>query len=323
MPAAALSLLLALQVTGATLPRGGWGRARNGLSHNISCASCSLCATAVLNRTGWKGAQLYNVTWDLPVENNVAELTCCSASNGLAGHRSRNITAGLPWSSQDIGPAQDPERAAQGQRSFLCIVYDYGAVQAPTVHGSVAATTPSLPFLPPPPPACSSYTTLAACPKNCFWSSRTCMAKPPIECGSNVRGTSHLNNALCVHLILNASSDVELHFMGTAESFNDTIIQHPPPLVKGGEDAWWSVFDGEHWSPPSLHPFRLCVQYASLPDKTQQVAICVSLLGGAFDLQVATSSNLVKNGSAAQYGWQSNDPYVAAVTINENVSTKL
>ena len=298
--------------------RGGGGFG-TGLSPNISCASCSACATAVLNNTDWTGRQLFNVTWDLPLVNSVSDLTCCSASSSAAGTRSQNSTAGLPWSSRDLGPAIDPERAAQGQRSFLCTVYDYGAVQAPA-RGSVAAITPRLPFLPPPPPSCSSYLTLAACPARCFWSSGACTALPPIECGSNVRGTPHRNNGLCVHLILNASESLSLHFMGTEGSFNDTILQHPPEAVKGGEDAWWSVWDGEDWSPPGLHPFRLCVQYASLPDKARQVAICVSLLGGAFDLQIATTPNLVKNGSAAQYGWQSNDPYVAAVTIGENAT---
>ena len=329
-PLAPLALLLLLLLlhelppgAGSSLPASDRGAGGFGteLSPNISCASCSACATAALNNTGWAGRQLFNVTWDLPPVNSVPDLTCCSASSSAAGKRSQNSTAGLPWSSRDLGPAIDPERAAQGQRSFLCTVYDYGAAQAPA-RGSVAAATPKLPFLPPPPPACSSYSTLSACPARCFWSSGACAALPPIECGSNVRGTPHRNNGLCVHLILNISSSAALQFMGTIGSFNETILQHPPPQVRGGEDAWWSVWDGEDWSPPGLHPFRLCVQYASLPDKTRQVAVCVSLLGGAFDLQIATTPNLVKNGSAAQYGWQSNDPYVAAVTIGENITAE-
>ena len=34
--------------------------------------------------------------------------------------------------------------------------------------------------------------------------------------------------------------------------------------LSAAQDAWWSVDSGVHWaSPPSLQPFRLCVQYAS------------------------------------------------------------
>ena len=182
---------------------------------NISCPSCSLCATTVLNSTDWTGRQLFNVTWDLPLVGNTPEITCCSAGSSAARQRSENSTVGIPWSSRDLGPAQDPERAAQGQRSFLCTIYDYGAVRTPTHGPSTAAVTPPLPVWPPSPPTCSRYSTLATCPTRCFWTSGECAAKPPIECGSNVRGTPHRNNGLCVHLIVNASSEVALHFMGT------------------------------------------------------------------------------------------------------------
>ena len=43
---------------------------------------------------------------------------------------------------------------------------------------------------------------------------------------------------------------------GTAPGHNSTH--------GGAQDAWWSVASGVHWGPPpSLQPFRLCVQYAS------------------------------------------------------------
>ena len=43
------------------------------------------------------------------------------------------------------------------------------------------------------------------------------------------QGPNHRNNALCVHLILNTSTELQLHLTGTAASFNQTIIQPPPP----------------------------------------------------------------------------------------------
>ena len=205
-------------------------------ARNTSCATCTQCCLSVLNGTGWTGNQLINTSWDSPIEVN-AQL-CCSLGTSAAPQRSRNSTAPLPWASQDIGPAKDPERAAAGQRSYLCVVYDDGATQT-AAHGSTAATTPPVPFFPPPPPPCSSYSELSSCPKRCFWTSAVCASKPPLECGSNVPGTPHRNNALCVHLILNnTSNDLQLHFTGMAGSFNETIIQHPPALLSADKDAW-------------------------------------------------------------------------------------
>ena len=130
-------------------------------------------------------------------------------------------------------------------------------------------------------------------------------------------GTDHRNNALCVHLILN--STLTLNFAGTAASHNDTVIQRPPQLLSAANDAWWSVYSGQHWArPPSLKPFRLCVQYVS-QDNATQVGVCVSL-DGSFDLTAATTPNLMRDSSSAQYGWQSENPFVATMTISPSQS---
>ena len=233
-----------------------------------SCTNCSIA-----NATSWQGKQLLNISFDLPLHGgggiaNVPVITCCGVAQGAASRRSRNSSDPVPWSVVDVGPAQDPERRAEGERSYLCTVYDYGARPHPLPPGAIAATTPALPFMPPspPPPApCSSYSTLAVCPKRCFWGRGACGSSPPIECGSNTPGSDHRNNAICVHLILDTSTELQLHLTGTTESFNETIIHHPPALVSAAQDAWWSVNSGVHWAPPppSLHPFRFCVQYAS------------------------------------------------------------
>ena len=82
---------------------------------------------------------------------------------------------------------------------------------------------------------------------------------------------------------------------------------------------------GEKWTPPpALHPFRLCVQYATAADGaetgggSQQIAVCVTL-AGAFDLQSAYSPTLAELPSL-QAGWQSQDPYVATVVVSRNAS---
>ena len=226
-----------------------------------TCAgSCGNCTTANATSAGWQGAQLLNITFDLPLHGgggvtNVPVITCCGVAQGAASRRSRNSTEPVPWSVADVGPAQDPERRAEGERSYLCTAYDYGARPLPLPPGAAgtAATTPALPYLPPPPPPpppCASYSTLAVCPKRCFWGRGACGASPPIECGTNTpvsrtvnagiwaafsqrqsrgQGPNHRNNALCVHLILNTSTELQLHLTGTAASFNQTIIQPPPP----------------------------------------------------------------------------------------------
>eukprot|EP01045_Picozoa_sp_COSAG04_P027946 COSAG04_NODE_4211_length_2229_cov_1.373239_2_plen_332_part_00 len=297
---------------------------------NASCpGACSGAGSCVVaNSSGWQGRQLLNDTTDLPLPGaaggpDLPALTCCATAASAASQRTRNTTDGLAWSVEDVGPAVDPERAAEGQRSFFCAVYDNAEPPSRVPSPATAGTTPPLPPFPPPPPPCSGFATLATCPKRCFWTQSACAAKPPLECGSNVAGTAHRNNALCVHLILNASDGLRFHFAGTAASENATVISSPPPVLTAQQDAWWAVDSGEKWTPPpALHPFRLCVQYATATNGaetdggSQQIAVCVTL-AGAFDLQSAYSPTLAELPSL-QAGWQSQDPYVATVVVSRN-----
>jgi hypothetical protein len=294
---------------------------------NASCpGTCSGAGSCIVaNSSGWQGRQLFNDTTDLPLQPpGLAALTCCATASSAASQRTYNTTEGLAWSVEDVGPAVDPERAAQGQRSFFCAVYDNTAPPSIVPSPATAGMTPPLPPFPPPPSPCSGYATLVTCPKRCFWTRGACAAKPPLECGSNVAGTSHRNNALCVHLILNASN--RFHFAGTAASENATIISAPPPVLTAQQDAWWAVDCGEKWTPPpALRPFRLCVQYATSTgddagaDGSQQIAVCVTL-AGAFDLQSSATSPTLVELPSQQAGWQSEDPYVATVVVSRNAS---
>ena len=50
----------------------------------------------------------------------------------------------MPWSVADVGPAQDPERRAEGERSYLCTAYDYGARQLPLPPGAAGTAATGL-----------------------------------------------------------------------------------------------------------------------------------------------------------------------------------
>lgn len=208
---------------------------------------------------------------------------------------------------------EDPTH--KGQLSVLCITYDYGATPVPSKANTWAGLTPNLPYFPPPPPSCGSYPTAASCPDRCFWNTKDgCATAPPIPCGNNIPGGGGGNNALCVHVEINTTApDTTWSYLADQGSYNQTVVF--PPAKSFQRDLWYSMWDGEVITPPSLHPFRYCVQYGSGNNDEVQFAVCLSLVGGAFDLQGATTSSLVFKAE-----WESEDPFVAKVVISDNTT---
>jgi hypothetical protein len=234
-------------------------------------------------------------------------LICCSIAQSFGRSRSHNVTDGVPWSATVLGDS--PTR--EGQLSVACTAFDYGATARPAAKSTVAGLTPELSPFPPPPPTCKSFTTDASCPDRCFWVAGTCAASPPIICGSNTPGGG-ANNALCVHVEMNTTEPRTWTYLADEGSYNQTVVVSPPTTVEGG--MWYSVWDGEIIKPPSMHPFRYCVQYTAGKNQELQFAVCLSL-DGNFDLQVATTNTLTYHAE-----WQSEAPFVAKVIIQDNVT---
>ena len=274
-----------------------------------SCDFPSACGniSTYKNHTTWTGKQLGNITTDSPPL--LVGLICCAIGGGFAKQRSSNITDGVPWSARVLGPS----KTRKGQVSVLCIVYDYGAQTTAGDHNHTAGYTPRVAPMPPPtppPPTCASFMARGSCPNRCFWSDGACASSPPIECGCNTPGGCG-NGALCVHVVMNTTYVQAWDYLGDASSYNQTVIKAPPKTFSS-RDMWYSMGDGEIAKPtPSLRPFRYCVQYGS--SKDDQLGICLSLNGAAFDLQAATSKTLTYFGQ-----WQSQAPFVAEVVIGTN-----
>ena len=133
-----------------------------------TCASQSLQnATAYVPGSGL-GKQLGNFTFDLHPEQvgAIGNQTCCAAASGFGNARSKNLTAGIPWTATVLGPST----ARKGWVSILCEAFDYGAAQSGKPSATSGLTPPLVPF-PPAPPACGTYSERADCPDGrCFWS---------------------------------------------------------------------------------------------------------------------------------------------------------
>lgn len=256
------------------------------------------------NHTTWSGKQLGNVTTDATPP--LVGLICCAIATGFARQRSQNITDGVPWSALVLGPS----KTHKGQMSVLCIAYDYGATPTAGNQSHTAGYTPRVAPIPPPPPKCASFKTRESCPNRCFFFDGGCAAAPPIKCGCNTQGGCG-NNALCVHVVMNTTKVQTWEYLGDASSYNQTVIKAPPKTFTS-RDMWYSMSDGMTYKPiPQLHPFRYCVQYGS--GKEDQLGLCLTLNGGSFDLQCATTKTLTYAGQ-----WQSEAPFVAEVVIGTN-----
>ena len=97
-------------------------------------------------------------------------------------------------------------------------------------------------------------------------------------------------------------------------SYNQTVVVSPPKTFEGG--MWHSVcsWGGEILmiKPPSIHPFRHCVQCTAGKPQELQFAVCLSLAGGSFDLQIATTNTQVHHAK-----WQSEAQFIAKVIIQD------
>lgn len=279
------------------------------LLHAVALTVAQTCATITpQNKTTLTGKQLGNVTVDLPVE--IAAQTCCSIATSLANSRSKNSTDPVGWTATVLGPA----KTHKGQSSINCAAYDYGAVMKPAPSHSTAGLTPPLTPFPPPPPSCSTYKDWDTCPSSrCFWTQHTCASTPPIDCHYECTPGDCPEGPMCVHLQLNTSRFTGMKLIGNAGSFNATVLSKPPASFES--DVFFSVKDGLIDQGTQFHQFRFCTQFESDKDANEQVAVCVSLIPGSFDLQVATSEGLTYKGT-----WMTSGNLVASIVIDNNTT---
>mmetsp|Transcript_4108 Transcript_4108/g.7942 ORF Transcript_4108/g.7942 Transcript_4108/m.7942 type:complete len:309 (+) Transcript_4108:24-950(+) len=283
------------------------GRRYNPTLANVATSSCA-DANLTKKQTLWQGKKLGNLTTELPPP--VAEI-CCSIAQSFASQRSKNSTQGVGFSVEDLGPAVKHK----GQRLVDCSVFDYGAVeeQAPKSRNISSGVTPPLPPFPPPPPPCSEYDR-ATCPLTRCWTvGEQCAASPPIKCHNFMDPPD--NAPLCVHIQMNSSQVSKMKFLNTSGSFNYTVDTPPPAMFSS--DAYYSVANGLFLSNKTFHQFRYCVQFEAVPENPfHEVAVCVSLTPGAYDLQVGTTPEL-------QYFAQWGPDNSATVVISDNTTRLL
>ena len=271
------------------------------------------------NSTSWKGKELLNFTFDLQpryiyIEGGAVAI-CCSSATNSAGHRSKNSTNPIGWSLEILGDS----KTHKGQVTLRCTAYDYGITRIIHQKNLLSGMTGRLTPFPTPPPACPTYESKTTCPTEdfrCFWYGKKCNSQPPIQCGVNTpKGWS--NMPLCIHLEINTSKWGEVTYLSDEASYNETVIVKPPKQITNG-DAWFSVADGIKLHPTVETSYRYCTQYSAVCNECKStnastyLAICLSLNGGIYDLQVSVNQTLFSFAGK----WVA-EPFIANVVVND------